>query len=323
VADTNEPAGINRPTGGAPGGHRFAVVGHATMEIVVSVGRFPVAYTPARTIPGGISVGVSGTAYNLGTALWRLGNTVDLCVPLGADPVAAFVAANLPADHRLRIISAGIGEQPLTAVLAAEGGQRMILNDYRSGRDWHHEPEQVAEAVRACDVLVLPVGGVNAGLAAHARAFGKPVACDVHAIASLAGEHEPWCESADILFMSHERLPVPAEDWLGQVMARWPARIAVVGQGERGAVMAVRGEPDVRHVPAAPAERVAAGALGAGDALCAAFLDGHARGLPPVEALARATVFAAAKVSARGGGTGFLTGEELKQRQKTSPPSRR
>jgi ribokinase len=311
VGDTIEPAGVGRPVGGASSGRRFAVVGHATMEVVISVGGFPVAYEPARTIPGGISVGVSGTAYNVGTALWRLGNTVDLCVAIGADPVAAFVAANVPADPRLRIIPAGIGEQPVTAVLAADGGKRLILNDYRGGRDWRHEPKQVAEAVRGCDMLVLPVGGVNARLATHARAFGKPVACDVHAIASLTGEHEPWCEAADILFMSHERLPLPVGDWLEQAMARWPAQIAVVGQGAGGATMAVRGAPSVRHIPAAPAGQVAAGGLGAGDALCAAFLDGHARGLTPVDALARATMFASAKLSAAGGAAGFLTSEEL------------
>jgi sugar/nucleoside kinase (ribokinase family) len=169
VGDAIEPAGVGRPVGGVSGGRRFAVVGHATMEVVISVGGFPVAYEPARTIPGGISVGVSGTAYNVGTALWRLGNTVDLCVAIGADPVAAFVAANVPADPRLRIIPAGIGEQPVTAVLAADGGKRLILNDYRGGRDWCH------------------------------------------------------CEAADILFMSHERLPLPAEDWLKQAMARWPS----------------------------------------------------------------------------------------------------
>jgi sugar/nucleoside kinase (ribokinase family) len=88
-------------------------------------------------------------------------------------------------------------------------------------------------------------------------------------------------------FMSDERLPLPADAWLEQVMDRWPCRIAIVGQGARGAAMAVRGDSDLHHVPAVDVGPVAS-TLGADDALCAGFLDGYARGLLPRMTLFRA-----------------------------------
>jgi acarbose 7IV-phosphotransferase len=128
-------------------------------------------------------------------------------------------------------------------------------------------------------------------------------------------------QAADILFMSDERLPVAVGEWLEQVMDRWPCRIAVVGQGARGATMAVRGDSGLHHVPAVDAGPVAS-TLGAGDALCAGFLDGHARGLPPRSALARAAVFAAAKIRQASGAQGLLSASELDQLCATAPPAR-
>jgi sugar/nucleoside kinase (ribokinase family) len=263
---------------------RFAVFGHANLEMNAAIGAFPVAYAPDQSLPDPIAVGVAGTAYNVGIGLWRLGNQVDLCITLGQDAVAAFVAASLPADERLRIIPASVPEQPVTVVLTGQATQRMVLTDHRGARSFRHRPATAALLIDTADVVVVPVGPVNRDLAEHLARRDRPrpvtVACDVHAISALTGPHEPFCAAADVLFMSDERIPLPAEDWLGQVMDRWPVRIAVLGQGQRGATLAVRGTPKMQHVAAAPAGEIAS-TLGAGDALCAGFLDGHTRGLPP------------------------------------------
>ena len=303
-------------------GTRIAVFGNSNMEVVIPAGQFPIPYEPSRTLPaGGIHVGAAGTACNVGIGLWRLGNQVSLCVTRGHDQVAAFVEACLPEDPRLRIIPLPVPRQPVTAVLLDDHGRRLILNESRD-RAWQHDPARAAETARGCDLVVLPIGSANALLAARAADFGVPVASDVHAIGGLHGDHEPFCEAADILFMSDERLPVPAEEWLEQVMDRWPCRIAVIGQGARGATMAVRGDSDLHHAPAVDAGPVAS-TLGAGDALCAGFLDGHARGLPPRSALARATVYAAAKIRHIGGTQGLLNASELDRLCATAPPARK
>lgn len=231
---------------------RIAVFGHANLEVVVPAGPFPIAYEPDRTLRSGqITVGVSGTAYNEAIALWKLGSTVELCVSHAAgDPVAAFVTASQPSDPRLRITRVPVPRQPLTAVLLGDQGERLILNDHRGNPPWQHDPAAAARLARDCDLAVIPLGTANGLLAEHAGELGVPVACDVHAIPTLTGPHEPYCAAADLLFMSDERLAGPVEGWLEQVMARWPCRIAVVGQGARGATMAVRGEPRLVHVPA-------------------------------------------------------------------------
>jgi sugar/nucleoside kinase (ribokinase family) len=218
---------------------RFAVFGHANLEVTAAVGGFPLTYAPDRTLTGGISLGVAGTAYNVGIALWRLGNQVDLCVTLGADPAAAFVTASLPTHSRLRIIPAPVPEQPVTVVLTGPAGQRMILLDHRAAATHRHQPATAQPAIDTADLVVLPVGPVNADLADHLaardRTHGPAVACDVHAITGLDGPHEAFCAAADILFMSDERLPHPPDDWLPAVLNRWPVRLVVLGQGAHGA----------------------------------------------------------------------------------------
>jgi hypothetical protein len=51
---------------------RFAVFGNANLEVTVQVGGFPITYVPNQTVQDGIQPGVSGTAYNDGTALAAL-----------------------------------------------------------------------------------------------------------------------------------------------------------------------------------------------------------------------------------------------------------
>jgi acarbose 7IV-phosphotransferase len=293
-------------------GRRIAVFGHANLEIVIPAGPFPIAYEPDRALTSGeISVGVSGTAYNEAIALWKLGSHVELCVSHAADdPVAAFLLASQPDHARLRITRVPIPRQPLTAVLLGDQGMRLILNDYRGNGSWQHDPAQAARLARGCELAVIPFGTANTRLAEHAADLGVPVACDLHAIGGFDGPHEPFGQAADLLFMSDERLPCAAEEWLERVMSRWPCRIAVLGQGARGATLAVRGEHRYVHVPAVAAAPVVS-TLGAGDALCAAFIDGYTRGLDPGSALRRAARYAAAKLAYPGGAQGLLTEEEF------------
>ena len=51
-------------------------------------------------------------------------------------------------------------------------------------------------------------------------------------------------------------------------------------------------------------------------------LDGYTRGLPPPTALARAAVFAAAKIRQAGGAQGLLSSSELDRLCSTAPPAR-
>ncbi|MEZ4583080.1 MAG: hypothetical protein R3A10_15840 [Caldilineaceae bacterium] len=65
------------------------------------------------------------------------------------------------------------------------------------------------------------------------------MATDVHAIAALDDAYNrDHMAHADILFMSHERLPVPPDAWA--VMARHASAVLVIGLGADGALLAQR-----------------------------------------------------------------------------------
>lgn len=53
--------------------------------------------------------------------------------------------------------------------------------------------------------------------------------------------------------------------------------------------------------------------VGAGDALFSAFLHSYAAGVPPREALCRAQLFVARKITADGAAQGFVGPEELEE----------
>jgi sugar/nucleoside kinase (ribokinase family) len=235
-----------------PGGTRFAVFGSATMEIVISVEGFPVPYAPARTIPVVSTSASPAPPYNVGHALSRLGNPVSLCLTIGQDDIGRWLDTQLATPTGgapLPVVKIPVPAQPITAVLLAPDGQRAILNDYRAPGQPGHDPAQVARLIDHADVVVLPTGGVNTSLIPAAARAAAELACDVHAIAALDGPEAPFCEAADILFMSDERLPVPVHDWLDTVMTRWRCRIAVVSRGDTAPCWPSAGSADTTTNP--------------------------------------------------------------------------
>ena len=142
-------------------------------------------------------------------------------------------------------------------------------------------------------------------LLAPARAAGCRIATDVHAIGDLDDPYNAgFMAAADILFLSHERLPDAPEVWARAAQARYDPAALVIGLGAQGALLAPRGGP-IERLPAV-LTRPVVNTMGAGDALFAAFLHFHARGLAPRPALQRALIFARHKIGESGGARGFL-----------------
>jgi ribokinase len=146
---------------------------------------------------------------------------------------------------------------------------------------------------------------------ATVRERGIPLATDVHTISDLDDSYNrDFMEAADILFMSDEHLPMAPEDWARAVMARYAPEILVIGLGGEGALLALRGEDAIEHLPAIYTRDVVS-TIGAGDALFAAFVHVYARTRDPYLALRKATVFASYKIGAAGAADGFLTESAL------------
>ncbi len=115
-------------------------------------------------------------------------------------------------------------------------------------------------------------------------------------------------EHADILFLSDEAVGEHYRDFVEQLADAYPCRIIVMGRGAQGAALYLRETGEILELPAASVGTVV-NTVGAGDALFSSFLHFYAKGMAPVEALHRAQIFAAHKITVSGASQGFVTEE--------------
>lgn len=286
---------------------RFLVSGLINLETTLRIERFPLEYNPVNFPFFGIQSSVSGVGYNLAKALTRLGNEVNLLALTGKDDAAQLVQAALQRDG---IPAAGVLQRldhtPQSVILYDGQGRRQIHTDLKDIQEQVYPPQQAEQALAACDAAVLCNINFSRPLLVKARRMGKPVASDVHAISDLDDDYNrDFMQFADILFMSHERLPLPPVEWLRAVLAKYPAKIVVIGLGENGCLLGERGRNEAEHIPAVNTRPVQ-NTIGAGDALLSAFLHAFFRGDSARMALEKAVVFASYKIGAVSAADGFL-----------------
>ncbi len=287
------------------------ISGLVNIETTVRVDGFPIPYFPVRYPFFGVRSTVSGVGVNISTALRTLGNDVRLLSMVGDD------APGRLAREALR--GSGIDDRTVLAQ-AAETAQSAILYDGEGRRQIHVDLKDVQEqvypavlfdeAAEGCRLAVLCNINFSRPLLALARRRGMLVASDVHAIADLDDPYNAdFMRAADILFMSHERLPAPPEEWAKAVQARYGNPIVVIGLGAEGALLAVQGETPQR-IPAV-LTRPVVNTIGAGDALFSAFLHTYTQTNDPHLAIRKAVVFASYKIGTAGAAEGFLDAEGL------------
>lgn len=287
------------------------VSGLVNIETTVRVDDFPIPYFPVRYPFFGVRSTVSGVGVNVSAALTTLGNNVRLLSLIGDD------AAGRLAREALR--GRGVDDRHVLAQ-AAETAQSAILYDGEGRRQIHVDLKDIQEqvypaalfdeAAEGCRLAVLCNINFSRPLLALARQRGMTVATDVHAIADLDDPYNAdFMAAADILFMSHEHLPAPPEEWVAAVQARYGNAVVVIGLGADGALLAVKGETPVR-VPAV-LTRPMVNTIGAGDALLSAFLHVYTQTKDPYLAMRKAVIFASYKIGAAGAAEGFLDTGEL------------
>jgi ribokinase len=296
------------------------ISGLTNLETTVRVDGFPIPYFPVRYPFFGVRSTVSGVGYNVARALTTLGNNVRLLSLLGSDPAGglarqALAAHGIAGDHVL----AQLSETPQSAILYDGEGRRQIHVDLKDVQEQVYPSALFDEAVAGCRLAVLCNINFSRPLLSLARQRGMVVASDVHAVADLDDPYNAdFMRAADILFMSHERLPTPPEEWAGAVSARYGNRIVVIGLGAEGALLATKGEAP-QHVPAV-VTRPVVNTIGAGDALFSSFLHVYTQTGDPYLAIRKAVVFASYKIGVAGAAEGFLDGERLDLwHQRTNP----
>jgi sugar/nucleoside kinase (ribokinase family) len=290
------------------------VCGNSNLETTLRVEDFPLEYAPVHYRFHGIHSQVSGVGFNIATALATLGDRVRFASLVGRDPAAALVESALETRGIGReFLVAQMAETPHSVVIVDRAGQRQVNTDLKDLPEQVYPPELIESALRDCSLAVLTNVNYARPFLHRAGRAGALVATDLHAIADLDDAHNrEFLESAQILFMSHERLPRSPEEWVQRLLERYGAQIVVVGLGERGALLGVRRDGYLGLLPAVRTREVV-NTVGAGDALLAAFVHAYSKAADPYEALARALVFASYKIGEDGGSRGFLSESALER----------
>lgn len=292
---------------------RIMVSGLVNIETNIKIREFPVPYYPIDYPFFGVASSVGGVAYNVAKALKKLGNQVDLISYTGKDFEADRIFKELEKNEiGCSHIRQELKETPVSAILYDPEGKRQIYCDLKDiqEKDYVYDNEQKIEEY---DVLVICNINFNRSLLKQAKRSGKIIATDVHTLSDLDDSYnKDFMECADILFLSDEQLPLPAEDFVLQLKEQYLAQIIVIGRGSEGALMYQRNEDKVTILPAVQVGEVV-NTVGAGDALFSSFLHYYGKGMEPVEALKRAEIFAAAKIRENGAANGFIDEREVER----------
>lgn len=283
------------------------VSGSINIETTARIDGFPVEYTPVRYPFFGVNSTVSGVGYNVAKALTRLGSPVRFVSMIGHDLLAQMVYAQLKADGIPHGFVIQDLDQTLGSVILYDGtGRRMINVDLKDIQERAYPPVLFEQAAQDVDLAVLCNINFSRPFLQTMRERGIPIATDVHAVSCMNSDYDgAFMAAADILFMSHEHLPTTPADWIRQLWDRYGTTITVIGMGGDGALLGVRADRTIEHVPAVYTRPVV-NTIGAGDALFSAFVHGYRQTRDPYTALRQAVVFASYKIGEAGAAQGFL-----------------
>ncbi len=291
------------------------VSGLLNIETTVSVRGFPINYYPIDYPFFGINSNVSGVGYNIAKALTVLGNNVKLISFLGTDDESERILSRLHKDgiqtDNIRQI---LRNTPVSSVLFDQQGNRQIYCDLKDIQEQTIQPEAVLMDLKNCKLAVLCNINFNRELIKKTKKLGVMTATDVHVLSDINDEYNrDFMENADILFLSDEKIPCKAEDFIQKIENRYHNKIIVIGMGEKGAMLLDSGKNEVSLVPAYKNKEII-NTVGAGDALFSSFLHFYTKGCDAKSALQKAVVFAGVKIGFNGASVGFCTEQEIEIR---------
>ena len=288
------------------------VSGLLNIETTVAVRGFPILYYPIDYPFFGINSHVSGVGFNIAKALTTLGDSVDLLSFLGRDDEARRITEelkkeNIPTAH----IRQSLRSTPVSTVLFDPQGKRQIYCDLKDIQEQLPEPDDCADALNRCDIAALCNINFNRKLIREAKQRGIVTATDVHVLNDVEDDYNrDFMENADILFLSDEALPCPAEEFVLRLFERYRNKIIAVGMGAKGALLFDSEQQTAITVPAYSSGKVV-NTIGAGDALFSAFLHFYAGNHDAIAAMQRAVIFAGVKIGYNGASVGFCTKQDV------------
>lgn len=297
---------------------KILVSGLLNIETTVSVRGFPINYYPIDYPFFGINSSVSGVGFNIAKSLTTLGDDVRLISLLGKDDEGERILKQLHKDGiKVDNIRQNIKDTPCSIVLFDSTGKRQIYCDLKDIQEQTINPEDISN-LDDCDIAVLCNINFNRELIKKAKQLGVLIATDVHVLNDINDEYNrDFMENADILFLSDERLPCIAEDFIWQIGNHYHNKIIVIGMGAKGAMLLDSEKNEVSMISSFNNGKIV-NTIGAGDALFSSFLHYYIKGYNAKESLQRAVIFAGIKIGYNGASIGFCTEQDIDKIIKTS-----
>ncbi len=291
---------------------KILVAGLINIETTLRIEDFPILYQPVRFPFWGVNSTVSGVGYNLARALTVLGDEARFLALIGRDGLGQLALQSLEADAIPRqYVLPALTQTPQSVILYDGSGRRAINVDLKDIQEQSYPWVEFESALAGCDLAALCNINFARPFLEAVTARGIPIATDVHTVADLEDAYNrDFMAAADILFMSHEALPVAPEVWARRILERFGPKIVVIGLGREGALLVERRPEALVRLPAV-FTRPVVNSIGAGDALFSAFIHFYARERNAYDALRKAVVFASYKIGETGAAAGFLTEAEL------------
>jgi acarbose 7IV-phosphotransferase len=241
------------------------VCGTLNLETTFPITGFPLNYEPVCYRPFEIRSQPSGVGFNIARALGTLGNRVRLVSMVGSDflgnalrqSVAEFGVSD-------EFIIPVLDQTPQSIVIFDGAGRRMVNTDLKDVGERVYSAQLFTRALQGCRAAVMTNVGFSRPLLSLAKAASGTVATDLQTASEGSKEYDAdFLSAADVVFVSHEKLPVEPKVFVSRIWERSIARIAVVGMGAAGALLGVRGR-QVCQVPAVQVRPVV-NTVGAGD----------------------------------------------------------
>lgn len=282
------------------------ISGLVNTETTVRVRQFPIHYYPIDYPFFGVGTDVSGVAYNIARAMRTLGDQVTLLSMTGSDFQSEYIKHELAcAGIDASYIKPCLKETPSSVVLYDGEGKRQIYCDLKDIQEASYGFS--ADVCEGFDIVVACNTNFNRELLRQAKAAGKMVATDVHVLSNIWDDYNrDFMQYADILFLSDEGIGEDYRGFLTELEQTYGTKIIVLGRGSKGAAMYLKEQDSFFELPAVRVGEVV-NTVGAGDALFSSFVHYYAKGMEPLEALARAQIFASAKIRVSGASKGFVT----------------
>lgn len=297
----------------------IVVCGLVNMETTASVDSFPIEYRPVDYRFFGISSAPAGVGLNVSLALSSLGDNVTLCSLCGDDPAAFFIKEHLKQSgvDTSKILCKNKSTAQ-SVILYDKSGKRYVISDLTDNQEMTYDEDAFRASLENCHIACLCNINYAAPLLNIAKEKNVKIATDVHCLSDIHDEYNSrFMRAADILFLSNENFIGREWEFICDLAAEYDNEIIVVGMGENGAMLYVRGEGKPTLIPAV-FTRPVINTVGAGDSLYSAFVHFYAETQDPYLSLQRAVYFASYKIGESGASKGFLTERELLELMKES-----